>query len=573
MQQLPPPAAWARVRDYLGWAGLPALAALSPEGQVLLSQAGQWARFPCPTLRLATEAEYRLFRGVWDVCATARVDVPCLRLAPAWLRELGDRRFPGLRVQRLELVGMEVTDEALQRLRGAFPATSHLGLRDCTLGPNGTCLANLPSGLESLCLEDCKGLTDGQMKSLPVSLRHLSIRRCVGITDLAGLEALSKLQVLHLESCTDLVDQGLGCLPELEGLVELSLHGCSRLTDAVTESVAKATGLRQLDLSYCKWLTNAGVQNLRALNKLQGLNLHFCYLLREGALEFLSELPELRQLNLGYCHELAGPALMERLNGLQNLRELKLEYCSWLTGELLPRLPRLQRLVISRCMSLNDEKLSGLPSVEELDLSACHWLTDAGLESLGAKQVSLWKLNLGSCDSITAYGLKHLPVNLRWLSLRRSSGDGVPDPHPGLLPQGLEELDLSECRAITDAVLPKMAARHRSLWKLDLSYYDNIANEKLKHLPKNLRWLSLRGCPGLTAGKPGLTAEGLAQLPPGLEELDLSQCSWLTDAGLKSLYRHYRLRCLRLEQCGQVTPRAVQTLLRALPGLQVEGRC
>jgi len=358
------------------------LAALSLEWQRLLSRAGQGARFPCPALCLTTKAEGLLFQKVWTVCATARVDVPRLRLNAEGLRGLGDHKFPGLRVQRLELVGAEVTNDAVQRAAGAFR-------------------------LESLCLEDCRRLTDGVMGSLPMSLRYLYIRRCGGITAPAGLKALSKLQVLHLESCTGLVDEGLGCLQELGGLVELSLRGCFQLTDAVLESVAEAKGLQQLDLSQCNLLISAGVQSLGALQNLQGLDLRYCSLLDDGALAFLQKLRQLRQLNVHYCYNLTGQALLlpgpdpalvlpdslqqlnlgqlreitteqlqELITKLPDLEELGLGDCGWLTNAMLPLLPPLRRLVISNCTGLTNEGLLTLPAVEELDLSrSSYWLS------------------------------------------------------------------------------------------------------------------------------------------------------------------------------------------------------
>jgi hypothetical protein len=78
--------------------------------------------------------------------------------------------------------------------------------------------------------------------------------------------------------------------------------------------------------------------------------------------------------------------------------------------------------------------------------------------------------------------------------------------------------------------------------------------------------LSLCWCPGLTDDSVKALA-GLADL----EELDLSFCGNLTEAGLLEILQLRWLRSLNLCGCIQLTDKAVEGLRAALPGCAITG--
>ncbi len=140
------------------------------------------------------------------------------------------------------------------------------------------------------------------------------------------------------------------------------------------------------------------------------------------------------------------------------------------------------------------------------------------------------------------------------------------DQGPGIihLPDG-EETGV-RLRNIGDEALATFASEAgglASLVMLSLSENRAISDEGLRALQAfpQLKILNLSSC--------GITNRGLETLKGmgGLEQLDLSYCNRLNDAGLKSLYSQQALNQLNLRGCVKVTHAGIARLRRS--GLEI----
>lgn len=116
--------------------------------------------------------------------------------------------------------------------------------------------------------------------------------------------------------------------------------------------------------------------------------------------------PKLRYLDFRRCNSSIDLSL---LAGCENLEHLNLLNVGLQDLSALPVLPKLRRIDLRRCWSLEQiESMPGLPALEELELAHCH-----KLESLGDlnRFPSLKYLNIKECKAL------HLPEGVQDLSI------------------------------------------------------------------------------------------------------------------------------------------------------------
>ena len=159
---------------------------------------------------------------------------------------------------------------------------------------------------------------------------------------------------------------------------------------------------------------------------------------------------------------------------------------------------------------------------------------------------------------------------------------------------GLQSLELSWCRWITDAGLEAIGKGCVGLQSLDVSWCRKIANTGLAAFGKGcvgLRSLSVCGCneitdAGLAAiGKccaglrllnvgwcGAITDAGLAAIGEccaGLQSLDVSLCWEITDAGLEAIGKGcVELQSLDVRWCKEITDAGLLAIGKGCPGLQ-----
>ncbi|XRB24595.1 hypothetical protein RI054_39g144510 [Pseudoscourfieldia marina] len=197
-------------------------------------------------------------------------------------------------------------------------------------------------------------------------------------------------------------------------------------------------------------------------------------------------------------------------------------------------------------------------SLEELDLSGCTRVTDAGIAQLTLfRQLVVLDISRKTLRALSFADSRVSDDGVAALCTATAEGNGE-EP----LCTSLEELDLSGCTRVTDAGIAQLTL-FRQLVVLDISR-------------KTLRALSFADSRVSDDGVAALctaTAEGNGEEPlcTSLEELDLSGCTRVTDAGIAQLTLFRQLVVLDISRCGAGAVSVANTLRQhdALPKLQV----
>lgn len=141
--------------------------------------------------------------------------------------------------------------------------------------------------------------------------------------------------------------------------------------------------------------------------------------------------------------------------------------------------------VAFRCGLVSDVgvcALAALSNLAVLDLTLCENVTDKGVHAL-SNIATLRELNLSFCEKVGDYGVRSLAdlPNLQVLSLRNIRGltdEGVEALACGLTRNTITELDLSDCRDVSDAGVEHLCGLER-LRTLDLSHCGKVLTRKL----------------------------------------------------------------------------------------------
>ena len=147
-------------------------------------------------------------------------------------------------------------------------------------------------------------------------------------------------------------------------------------------------------------------------------------------------------------------------------------------------------------------------------------ITDCQLEDLLNNCPNIQELDLSRCEQLTNAVISKLPQNLRILHL--ASCSWVTEITINMLSQGLQILNLRRCKGIRGAAITQFPPNLQAcdltdtntsidklpsnLKKLHLSYCNQLTDNDMDKLPKSLQMLSLRGC--------NITDAAIDKLPP-----------------------------------------------------------
>jgi hypothetical protein len=175
-------------------------------------------------------------------------------------------------------------------------------------------------------------------------LRVMALRDLQLLRDVQGLQECPDVRAVELRCCEELqqVDLSLG----LSTLHQLQVVECGKLTQL--PGLERLTALQQLQLQSCQQLCSVDLGGLAALWR---LDIRACGALQEVDVVGLSSLQQLRIINCGSLQQVPG------LTGLRQLGRLKILDCP-----VLPVLPgvNLQGLTEVRAF-VDDLPKVGLP--------------------------------------------------------------------------------------------------------------------------------------------------------------------------------------------------------------------
>nr|XP_020655818.1 uncharacterized protein LOC110082536 isoform X4 [Pogona vitticeps] len=264
------------------------------------------------------------------------------------------------------------------------------------------------------------------------------------------------------------------------------------------------------------------------------------------------------------CYPYATNELLRQLRAFPSLRHLSLLACSVITDQglcVLQHLSRLQQLNLSACTKLTDhclQFLRGLPHLSHLALDQTH-ISDQGLaEFLLSAPPTLTHLSLNQ-TGITESTLGLLPQYARNLCVLSIKQTAVTDVSALRQLEALQALHLDGTRVAEPAL--RALASHPTLSRLTLSGAQSLDSDRALEIISGLPLVQFSLPRRQTVTDAGLTA--LCHLG-GLLELDLSDCSRVTDLGLQHLAHLRRLR--RLSLCNTL---ATDSSLQPVGSLQL----
>jgi len=335
-----------------------------------------------------------------------------------------------------------------------------LRVQDCFLADSA--FFSRLTTLEEITLQNVRGLDDaalGRLGELP-RLRRVELRWCssAGARGLVRLARAPALEALHLgEGGADVSTgafEALAAAPRLRAL----LLDEPDLTDELALALAGSESLSHVEATAAHpefsrssprgALTDAGFGALCRLPGLRRLELDFRSLVDTGGSPFPPPTPE-EPPATGIS-----PEGWSALEDAASLETLALEDAHDLTR--LPELPALRELSLSG-RDVATIPWGELPRLRRVELSGCRTLDDAGLAGL-AELPRLRTLTVANCGQVTGRFLAHVPPGLRMLEVRV---DALTDAAIARLPRlpRLTWLELFGCDALTAEAIASVADR------------------------------------------------------------------------------------------------------------------
>ncbi|XP_026094507.1 F-box/LRR-repeat protein 3 [Carassius auratus] len=508
------------------------------------------------------------------------------RLSRQVLLEVGLHLGP--RLDRLALPGSSITEASLLGLLPHLTGLRTLDLQGLdSLFMSGAFLSreehrrqvqNALRNLEELDLSDLRYLSDlsfNRLTSCTPRLCSLSLAGChiafefdpyrgcpVGfgssaLVSLRNLLSLLQKQASTLHSLdlsrTSITPESLRSIAQVPGLrlEELSLRGCKELTDYSMEILCKhQNGLKRLDLSACTELTSRTVLAVATeLKELRSLSLSQDWKITDKGLAKLMMLPYLRSLDLSECLHVSGADLVKGLSSPQpraQLETLSLRSCAYIRDAVMFSLTQL----LSR-------------NLRELDLTSCVCLTDLSVHAIATYLPALVVLRLGWCKEISDWGLLGMVEPTKVCDPRDKEEDKGPSftrtfgnmgffQPPSLpfqeKPRLVTEEDLGAFRDQEGASLLAL----RGLQELDLSACSRLTDTSITQVLRfpDLQRLSLSMLPEISDD----SLVSIAHHCRSLTSLALSHCPQISDQGMaRALPLLHRLQHLFLAGCDMVT--------------------
>ncbi|XP_048015084.1 F-box/LRR-repeat protein 3 isoform X2 [Megalobrama amblycephala] len=410
--------------------------------------------------------------------------------------------------------------------------------------------------------------------------------------DLSDLRYLSDLSFNRLTSCTPRlrslalagchiafefdpyrgspVGSGSSALVSLRNLLSLLQKQASTLrsldlsrtsiTPESLRSIAQVPGLRLEDLSLrgCKELTDYSMEILcKHQNGLKTLDVSACTeLTSRTVLAVATDLKELQSLSLSQDWKITDKGLTE-LMALPCLRTLDLSECLHVSGADLvkglsspqPR-AQLQALSLRNCSYIRDTAIFSLAqllgsNLRKLDLTSCVYLTDISVRAIATYLPALVVLRLGWCKEISDWGLLGMVEPTKNCEPRDKEPPSLPFQEK---PRLVTDEDLGAFRDQEGASLLAL----RGLQELDLSACSKLTDTSITQVLRfaDLQRLSLSMLPEISDD----SLVSVALHCRNLTSLALNLCPQISDQGMaRALPLLHRLQHLFMACCDGVT--------------------
>jgi hypothetical protein len=195
------------------------------------------------------------------------------------------------------------------------------------------------------------------------------------------------------------------------------------------------------------------------------------------------------------------------------------------------------------------------PDVEVLSLRNCWPITDIGLIQMSKLCEKLVSLDLSSVWEMTDGGL---------LQIAEAS-------------ENIAFIDLSNCRKITDKGVLSLVSKAVNLQTINVAYCKNLTGAMMNHMNwSNVKNVNFQRCTGIRDSGfiqwevPGPDSSiSLSSQTFALEEINLSDCSFLTDATIEVISKKCpHLKRISLSFCCSLTEKFATYLMQGCPFIE-----
>lgn len=301
-------------------------------------------------------------------------------------------------------------------------------------------------------------------------------------------------------------------------LTKLNLAMCLNVGDDALRHIAfSCASLRHLTVSYCEEVSDVGLIAIALrCNDLRGLDITKCNKVTNRGLKAIADrCSQLKRLLAGSLILISDAPIIALASNCPNLKYLDL--CSTaITDAALTSVARecrhLKLIAFSDCRLITSFGLSAFAdcsALEVIRLSGCKAIEDSTLTKLSIGCPDVMEIDLAGASLVSPQVLtrclaswsKLVTLNLRgYTPLIRRQSDPSSDASSSLVHiknPNLEDLNLSWCKFVDDAMIAELADGSPNLITLDLGWCTSItanAFHKLAQKCRNLRTLNLRGC-------------------------------------------------------------------------------
>ncbi|KAL5133220.1 F-box/LRR-repeat protein 3 [Glycine soja] len=462
--------------------------------------------------------------------------------------------------------------EHLPALAARYPNVTELDLSLCPRvgdGALGLVAGAYAATLRRMDLSRSRRFTATGLLSLGARCEHLVELDLSNATELrdAGVAAVARarnLRKLWLARCKMVTDMGIGCIAVgCRKLRLLCLKWCVGIGDLGVDLVAiKCKELTTLDLSYLP-ITEKCLPSIFKLQHLEDLVLEGCFGIDDDSLDvdlLKQGCKTLKRLDISGCQNISHVGLSKLTSISGGLEKLILADGSPVTLSLadgLNKLSMLQSIVLDGC-PVTSEGLRAIGnlciSLRELSLSKCLGVTDEALSFLVSKHKDLRKLDITCCRKITDVSIASIANSCTGLtSLKMESCTLVPSEAFVLIGQKchyLEELDLTDNEIDDEGLMSISSCSWLTSLKIGICL--NITDRGLAYVGlrcSKLKELDLYRSTGVD----DLGISAIAGGCPGLEMINTSYCTSITDRALIALSKCSNLETLEIRGCLLVT--------------------
>jgi hypothetical protein len=296
-------------------------------------------------------------------------------------------------------------------------------------------------------------------------------------------------------------------------LTKINLAMCMNVGDDALRQIAfQCPSLRQLTLSYCEEISDIGLIAIALqCTDLRGLDITKCAKVSNLGVKSIAErCPRLKRLMMGSIQAISDETALILASRCPYLRDLDLCSSSITDTGLIAigaSCPNLRLIALSDCRLITSFGLSALascPLIEIIRLSGCKAIDDSSIIKLSIGCPLVMELDLAHCNSVSSSRLRQalaawsklVTLNLRGYTPLRRQNEEETEPtrisHPNV-----EDLNLSWCKFVDDAMIAAMADGSPNLITLDLGWCTSVTANSFHRLVqkcRNLRTLNLRGC-------------------------------------------------------------------------------